>query len=354
MGFVDVAKGVGIISVVLFHSGFYPGVVSFLSAFKMQMFFVISGYLHKPGAGSLVRLRKRSRTILLPYLLFNLFLLLARAILDLSASRFSWRSLLDISLGAAYSRYYLYPVGTASNPCLLDNFNSPMWFLTALMSSSAIFFPLVAWIGDRPRRLLASSAGLVLAGIAASRLPILLPWSLDTAPLGALFMLLGTELSKIRYFSKRWTIPHAFGMLAAAAGFLLCSWYNSDVSMYGREYGNHGILSVLAFIAIGVFGSLLYIWAAQLLVHLRANSLLAFFGKRTVFILCLHLLVFHLIDAACLDTLHLDIHTRSRYWAYSLAKISLTLLTCSMAAVLFSRAMSSLRSRSALALRWGV
>lgn len=85
--YIDMAKGMGILLVVFGHSTFpTPDVNRWISSFHMPLFFLLSGILlshtgahEKPLKDTL---KKKARTILVPYLFFSMFSILFSALLD--------------------------------------------------------------------------------------------------------------------------------------------------------------------------------------------------------------------------------------------------------------------------------
>ena len=76
-GWIDVAKGIGILTVVFGHSGDFT-LVPYLYWFHMPLFFIISGYLHKQPQtldGVLNYNLKRTVQLLVPYVSFYLLIL---------------------------------------------------------------------------------------------------------------------------------------------------------------------------------------------------------------------------------------------------------------------------------------
>lgn len=85
--YIDMAKGIGILLVVFGHSAFpTPEVNQWISSFHMPLFFLLSGMLlshtgaHEKPLGT--TLKKKARTILVPYLCFSIFSIIFSAILD--------------------------------------------------------------------------------------------------------------------------------------------------------------------------------------------------------------------------------------------------------------------------------
>jgi len=69
--YIDVAKGIGILLVVLGHNyvkASVPGMEKFIFSFHMPFFFLVSGMLFKPSYPILVLFKRRFGTLILPYL----------------------------------------------------------------------------------------------------------------------------------------------------------------------------------------------------------------------------------------------------------------------------------------------
>ena len=65
---IDIAKGIGILLVVLAHNGlqaYAPFLHQFIYAFHMPLFFFLSGMFFKPEVGFLELLKKRFNSLLL-------------------------------------------------------------------------------------------------------------------------------------------------------------------------------------------------------------------------------------------------------------------------------------------------
>lgn len=72
--FLDIAKGISIIVVMLVHSCGIPMIGKYMTGFFLPIFFVITGYLYKKAPLKLL-IKKRIKQILLPYFMANAILL---------------------------------------------------------------------------------------------------------------------------------------------------------------------------------------------------------------------------------------------------------------------------------------
>ena len=231
LDFIDVAKGVGIILVVLSHTA-HPDLMYYTSPFFVPIFFFCSGYTSSKKDISLKRcLSRQAVKLLKPYLFFSILLLLY-------FHDFSLRAI----FGIIYSRYCLYPFGTGvdiSHFMIVGNY--PMWFLTCMIIAYLLYDLLIYY--PRYQYFLVGLYLVITAG--ALFLPILLPWSLDTAPLMAVIMF-GGKLVR-RYvpdlFNSR--KPHWLVILSFVL-YLLLQPFCNDINISVRMYGSNIITYLLA------------------------------------------------------------------------------------------------------------
>ena len=127
--YLDIAKGFGIIFVLLFHSCGIPYIGGAISAFFMPLFFLISGYLCRGIKGKNIKIlmANRAQKLLKPYFIYNIILgglfLVKFCILKLDI-----KELYINALGIFYSRYVI----KYDSAVLMGMSNNALWFLTAI------------------------------------------------------------------------------------------------------------------------------------------------------------------------------------------------------------------------------
>ena len=123
--YIDMAKGIGILLVLIGHSEFpSTPLITWISSFHMPLFFILSGMLFSHTGATQkdwkIFLKKKTKTILLPYGVFSILSILASAILDAGIfPEYLWTSLLQ-----TVSFYGI----------------SVLWFLPALFFSESGFY----------------------------------------------------------------------------------------------------------------------------------------------------------------------------------------------------------------------
>lgn len=176
---IDVAKGLGIILVVIGHVRAEP-YSTWVYYFHMPMFFMLSGMVFKAGPMPEFAAR-RTRSLLLPYLTFLIFVTLIDNIAQIigpagliGALRYDIHQLRNDFYGGRR---------------LASEFGV-MWFITCLFVSLIIYNGLRLRIAEgRSGGMVAIIAGLFLASYIVA--PISLPWDVAEVPMAIVFIWLG-------------------------------------------------------------------------------------------------------------------------------------------------------------------
>jgi acyltransferase len=279
VGWIDQAKGIGIVLVVMAHSDLdYGWVGSHINAFHMPLFFFLSGFLFSIDKyeGFQAFIRKKSASILVPYFTFAL-LSMAYFLLRYQFGDPNYFKDLDIGkqlLGVFYS---------AGIRELMD-FNLPLWFLTCLFSVEVMFYAIRRWITS-PMLIVAVLLGSSLLGYLDGRLnPVKLPWGVDVA------------LTAVVFYGAGYLLKHSLPRLIArpvlerillCAGLVLVNalLVSIRVNLNMKVHGNYFVFYLCAFAGL---------IACILLSSLFRSSFVAFLGKNALIIMALHVLVLNM------------------------------------------------------------
>lgn len=277
---IDVAKGVGILLVMISHfSGGIPFIGQFLFGGYMQMFFVISGFTLKINNNSKDFLLKRAKKLLIPYFVYGFLIIILNMFMMIIKGDFNGHVLVSNVLGLFYSRFSLYPLSVENNKYLLNCFNSPFWFLTAMFVSY-----IWVWIYFKQKNRKNKIIVLVFLSLATILLvncPILLPWSIDTSFIGALFIITGYYIKKKKFT----TLQIIFACILYCCLILV----NGNINMSVRDYGRIPILSCLIFYGIGILFTIIYCCIIQKIKLKALENILSYIGNMTIVLLCFHL-----------------------------------------------------------------
>lgn len=299
LDWLDALKGVGITLVVVDHSAVFPFVNPYLTTCFMPLFFIASGYTMRLREDMVQR---RAMQLLLPYVWWMLFYLLLGVIwgvfikpgpfdVDVHLSRF---------IGALYSRFRFYVDADMSSPFHFPIWSHSLWFLTCLFVSILLSIPLFK---VRCPYVYLIVAAYIIVSCLLIFLPVLLPWSLDTAFLGAVFIRCGFMLK----ITESLTCKNILLFLLLFVLYILLVVWNGTCNMSLRFYGGHGIFSVLAFFVAGIAGTISYAAFCKALVKSVLVKGLAYLGKISLTILCSHVIFLSIIHLAYQKLFQTDI-----------------------------------------------
>lgn len=267
--YVNLAKVCGLFLVLLSHSMLsgLSVLLYFGNIVLIPIFFVCAGYTTTRDFS----LKKKAKKLLVPYFVINFFLLV------IFCKNISW---LNVA-GVFYSRFSLFPIDAVPDADNLFFFgfhnppyNSPLWFLTAMTVAYILYRPLFRLKGRKAAVLATAYAAI---SYLSSFLPVLLPWSIDTAFMLAVFMYLGACLRRWNILERKiWIAPCLIAYLAV----IVCKIpINLSVRIFGDDLWQYILVIVGA-----VSGSCLLLMFLKIfekfnlpfLNFLSANALIIF------------------------------------------------------------------------------
>lgn len=263
--YVDIAKGVGIVLVVCSHSDALDLMWLMMGMF-VPIFYFCSGYTYSHKGTLKECMKKRFRKLFVPYLFFYILMLCAFI-------HFSIREV----VGVFYSRYCLYPLDVSPNIKFLTSGNYSMWFLASIIVSYLLLYLIVYY--DKIKFWLLF--GYVIMTIALTKCPILLPWSIDTAFLIALFMYVGMVVRNSNLISAYlWQV----GLLATV--YIGIQMIGGDINLSVRMYGT----SVTLYFLLGFIGSFVVLWRAKSLEDTYVGNVFLSLGRHSLTFFCIQTL----------------------------------------------------------------
>ena len=273
---LDAIKGVAIILVVCSHTQQVPYVHTYLTACYMCLFFIASGYTYKSNSGAI----KKCKQLLLPYFAWSLVYLLTEMI-RITVKNYSYKYISIKAAGILYSRVSPFPLTPENTSFIFPPGAEPLWFLTCMSVSYVLFTPLL----NKKRVLWLIPLYLLISALLVD-CPILLPWSIDTAFLGALFLLGGYNLKSVSFTNRKIFIF----FITCCISYIGIVYFNGDTNMSIRNYGHYGITSMFCFIALGFLGTISYSSMFMLIEQSRICRFFAYFGRMSLVIMCAHML----------------------------------------------------------------
>lgn len=320
--YLDVAKGITLIFIMMGHScGFPLGVDNYCASYFVALFFVVSGYLQKDVTPDMAYIRKRFKKIIIPYFIYNLLIYM----IYIAWKGFdNLKDALYAAVGILYSSHCLYfPIETENNIFFFRIENDPTWFLTAFFCASIAFLFYVKYgtkIGYK-------ITIFVLFAVVTQVLyycPVFLPWGMDKAFIGADFMILGYELRKTDWQKVQSKWKQYASMFCLLVLYKILTDFNPGIGLSIREYGCRGMFSVGLCLLIGTAGSIVCMWGSRFISMIPCiGTILALIGKEALAIMAMHLIIFRIYDQM-LQRWLLQEATGWQYWLAAFARIAVT------------------------------
>lgn len=320
---LDAARGFAILAVVASHALLLrEPLAPWIYEFYVPLFFVLSGYL-AASSGVL----KRIGHIIGQYFgvcltLFALWLVMY----PLRGEQVDQVGRAAVSI--LYGRFY-DPASTLLVNC---TWSGQLWFLTLLCTASALFFWLRRMV-EKPLQFVVVLAVLMAAAQLLRAAPVLLPWCLDTAPMGAAYMLAGQALARRDFARTPVKGAHKVLLLLCLVCYLaLHDTYDLNLRVYGRFPDLRG---PVAFFLAGTAGSILCIALCTLVVRVPlVGKLLVWVGQHSMPVFC-----WHIFWLWVLDFIWMRLPEEVCAWAgglYALAALAAVPLLCMKTGKLYS------------------
>lgn len=299
---VDIAKGIGIILVVVGHSGFQYS--PFISLFHMAIFFAIAGYCfnmkHAENFKSvIIYSTKRIKSLYVPYIAFNIIFILCNNLFISMNVYTTDANLLGVSNIERIATNFTYKDGLKEIIKVLlfsggTQLSGAFWFFKALFCLSIIFVSsryVINKINNKTGKIIVEIILLIIFVTLGriSYIKNIYIWNIGTAFSMYFIMLFGYYFNK--YKDK---IKKIDGRIIIISSFvILCVLYNlGEISVVMNQYPN-----IVFFLIASVCGVLLTYYLANYLKNIKiVKDILCYLGKNSIVIMCFHFLAFKLVN----------------------------------------------------------
>jgi len=281
---LDVAKGLTIITVLFAHGPGFPGyeeIKRYMLWFNMPLFFAVAGYLFKPVASWSDFRRwtlRRTRQLMLPYISFLVLIALLQYVF--------WEHSAHGPAVILHTLAKAAPGGQHAE----GNFNA-FWFITCLFVAQIAFAALRLWLRPVRLQLLALGIAYLLAHVEAAwarQHSIMVPLNADVALLSLTYYALGF------YARSLWPVDLRKGMSLAAALLFAATWLvfadRAGLFTYLLDMKYLKYYSPLLDLVVPAVASASVCLAAVALTRMPLAGLFAALGRRSMPIMYLHII----------------------------------------------------------------
>lgn len=197
--YLDIAKGIAIILMVLGHSSLPATLQNYIFAFHMPLFFIASGMVTKWDKYDLKTFCiHKVRTLMLPFMVYSVCVLLLMRFTGKSSSVMSW-----IEKGWQSYALWFIPV---------------LFFSTLLVACCMKGVKKLRYVQYPIMVLLVVLGGILSIG------KVVLPWSLSTVPYATFFILLGSEFNRLKKYIEESKIQTTIALIIVTFG-VSCYWH---------------------------------------------------------------------------------------------------------------------------------
>lgn len=277
IGYVDVARGIAMICIILGHFG-EPEINRFVYTFHVPIFLVISGRFLDTRSDLKQFVRKKARTLLIPYAVTCLLVIVSGVLHEAVFSRYHEEK--RVAAGWLYAG--LYGSGnTYDQPFYIQKIGAA-WFLLA-MFFGLVTLRLILMLGEKWQA--PAVALLFLAGWYSSRF-LWLPLSIQSGLCSVLYLYIGYIFKENREtlsgVSK--TAKVGFALLSFAVWISFVRNFTS-FWIVGCDFGR-GASDIVASLFSCCF-VLILSWLIEKNFKILPRFL-SFLGRYSIFILCIH------------------------------------------------------------------
>lgn len=266
---IDIAKFIALFLMVLCH---IPNTfISFwVCSFHMPLFFFVSGLCYNPDRFGW---KKGFRTLLVPYLIFNLFVILLNAIINVMSSHGG-------NMQDMLSNYFFGMFcGSSSINAPFPMPIGPSWFLLAFFVvkiSARYILRCNKWV-----QAVCVLIPFLIVVLLGKKISWYL-WSVNCAALSSVFFYIAYYLkSQINSFLNSRRLIYFIPLLAIIS---CLAYYNQTVNIWNGSYGKNPVM----FVLLGVDGTLLVLSICKY-IHFIPDAILFTYRVGAIFILCMNM-----------------------------------------------------------------
>lgn len=287
--YIDLAKGFCIILVVAFHIVIAYGesfpASNFFKAFRMPLYFFLSGFFFKTYEGFIGFLKRKTNKLLIPFIFYYLSLSVA---LSLVLHHFC-----GITLERA-ENFTLFPALTEF--FTREEFpNSPIWFLLCLFEINVLFYAIYAITEHWSRRggvkmLICLSLIIGFIGMGLSYGKINLPGFIDSSLTVLPFFCFGYIINRHTnlLLPNQWDKYDWFFIIVAFTFvYLFCGYLDYKQNKLSN-------IALLTAYPCGLAGTMAIILLAKKIKHIPVIS---YWGRFSIIILVTHRMVYQMYEA---------------------------------------------------------
>lgn len=287
---IDIAKAIGVFLVILGHTDMTPFLKDSFYEYHLPLFFFLSGLTFKKASLSDFPsfFKKKVRTLVVPYIGFSVILF---AFWFFVRRNYGLSGVETLSVQGALWQIFMGQTSAA--------YAAPTWFLTCLFCTEIVFFFMLQ---IKNKGIL--TASIICSGILGSTSLYLvneldwskLFWNIESVWFYLVFVALGYAFTQYNVASKFNNRPK---VILATIPFIIAFTvlYTFQVKLASPYF------EAIINIPLAILGLFMVVGISILI---KRNRVLSFFGKSTLIIFTLHMIMLSLIKGILVIVFHMD------------------------------------------------
>ena len=312
---IDMAKGYGIIFSIYAHLG-YDLLTSWIYSFHMPLFFFISGYLFNDDVDFITLLKKKIKSLLVPYVCLGLPMICVYVI---QYHVFSFEGVIDLLLQLIFQQRFL-----------------TLWYISVLFIIEFVFFFIRKLIKSEKLILFISLFVLLIGDIYLRTNGIPMLWNIDVCFMAFPFFSIGYICKKNKALDllcsvKRKLLAAFFALLGSLIlWFINMKNFGVCLDMYSNIYG----LLPITY-ACALLGILFVVAVAKMATYMPVK----YIGENSILYFAWHQSIAFPFISKFLDITRTSIYgslfgsTLPRFLGVDLVKIYYTVVTCCLLSI---------------------
>ena len=287
LDYIDIAKGIAIIYVVLSHIsiGF---LAKHVSSFYMPFFFFLSGLVFdEKKFKNYKELFLKKGDLLKKYFSLSIILLILYLILN----KILITNLSTLIFGIFYSRYYITKTSKIS---LLGISNNALWYLPSLFLIFVLYFTICKLSKNKKQKMFFSIILFIIGLLLNNYFSFLFPWNFDTSLICVIFFCIGDVFKKnIKQAYEQFNIIKAILIFSLTLILNLLSInYNGMINLSIGVYYDY-----LLFVVGALSGIVLYLIIAMFISKYLSivKKILCYIGTKSLEIFLYHMPIINLV-----------------------------------------------------------
>ena len=306
---VSIAKGIGIILMLIGHAGCPSHLNSFIYQFHMPLFFFISGYCFKEKHLNNFKdfAIKRIKGIYLPFIKYSLlFLLLHNVFYNLNIYNDVYGYNGTVSQLYSFNDFIKRAIKIITEMSREEQLLGGFWFLRVLFCTSFLGYAFSRFVQNGKVKVITMALVCALVIYLAPRQTTMYIQTIHLSFFALIFFIAGKEISKLQNFNHKNAYTNGLATFFFFVGTLLASIYFPSGMTTDKN--------IIIYITGALCGILMTKSLSNHIQHIPyINRVLTYIGNNTLSILAWHFLSFKLISLLIIYIKNLPIENLAHF-----------------------------------------